>query len=602
MIGGNDRHLYLAAAVVLLGTGIVAWSGAEPARAQTSAGRADAPASVQWQLRVDGADADWPVARPQAPLDSVQAVARQTVRQFRRDGYYYARLDSATVHRTATPVRATLYVDRGPRIALGRIRIRGASVVPKSVIRERLAIEPGRPLDAERLEAGLDAVLHAHEEAGHPMAAVRVDSLHRTDASPPRLVLTLRVDAGPTLRLQRIAVPEGARTTPDFIAGVTSLRRGMPVTDYDPEAVRRALRATGLFQSVDAPELRVMPDSSAVLFVPLEERNPGSFDLVLGYLPPSGPRGAGQVVGAGHLRLRNVFGEGRKATVQLDRRPDQASQVDLSVTDPYLLGRPLRVHASFQGEQRDSTYSRRALRVEGGYRFDSGWAVSGTMSREGTTPGFAGTALQNGQQAIARSTSWFYGVGLRYDGRDDRVNPRRGARLDVSIEQGRTDRRLQRVVGPDTTTQNESLRRERLRASGRAYVPLFDRQVFVVGGEASALFSDAFDASDLFRIGGATSLRGYDEDRFRGNVVGRMLAEYRVQIDPVSYAYAFTDLGVVHRPTTPERRAGTGWHPGFGVGMQVRTAVGIVTFTYALNPDALRPSDGKIHIGLSFDL
>ena len=536
------------------------------------------------------------------PLDSVHAVARQTVRQFRRDGYYYARIDSARVTRTTTPPRARLYVHRGPRIDLGRIHIRGDTVLSEDAIRAVLTLKPGHPLDGEQLAADLDAVLRKHEEAGHPLARVRVADLRLTDASPPRLALTLHVDAGRKLRLQRIAVPDAARTTPGFVAGVTPLRLGQTLADYDPATIRRRLRATGLFQSVGEPELRVTPDSGAVLFIPLEERTPGSFDLVLGYLPPSGGRGSGQVVGSGHLRLQNVFGGGREATVELDQRPNQASRVDLAVTDPYLFGRPLRLHAAFQGEQRDSTYSRRALRIEGGYRFSGGWAVSGTVSREGTDPGFAGTELQDGRQAIARSTSWFYGLGLRYEGRDDRVNPRRGVWVDLTLEQGRTDRRLQRVIGTDTTTQTESLRRERLRASGRVYLPLFDRHVVVVGGDASALVSDAYDASDLFRIGGATSLRGYDEDRFRGNVVGRALAEYRVQVDPVSYAYAFADLGVVHRPDTPSLRPGTAWHPGFGVGMQVRTAVGIVTFTYALNPDALRPSDGKIHLGLSFDL
>ena len=41
--------------------------------------------------------------------------------------------------------------------------------------------------------------------------------------------------------------------------------------------------------------------------------------------------------------------------------------------------------------------------------------------------------------------------------------------------------------------------------------------------------------------------------------------------------------------------------PGFGLGTQFSTAVGLVNASYALNPDD-GPASGKIHVGLSFGL
>ena len=562
-------------------------------------------APVQWTLRLDGRPAPWPFATPTAPLDSVQAVAARTVRHLRQDGYFFATVDSATVRRGQRPPQVQLHARRGPQVPVEQVHIRDASsrtVLTEDAIRQIVDVPQGQPLDADRLARRIDELLARYDAAGHPLAEVRMDRLHVSSESPPALTLTLHVDPGPKLWLKRIAVPADVRTSPGLIAQLAPVTRGAPLTDYDPDAIRAALQGSGLFAEVGRPELRVGADGGAELFVPITESSPGAFDLVLGYLPPSQTGGTGQVVGTGHLELENVFGGGRTASLELDRRPGQASLLDVSAADPYLFGEALRLKGQFRGEQRDSTFGKQTLRLTGGVRVAPSLRLDGTVAREVTRPGFAGAQLSGDRQRIARAETWLYGAGLHYAAVDDRRNPRRGGWLDVHVEQGRKSQRLQRVTRGDTIAVQEALRQERLQAQGRLYVPVRARSVLVAGGEVSALLSGRYDRSDLFRIGGATSLRGYDEDRFLGNVVGRALIEYRVQLDRVSYAYGFGDLGFVQRPETQTLEPARNWHPGFGIGVQVGTALGIVNATYALNTGALRPSNGRVHLGLSVGL
>ena len=110
--------------------------------------------------------------------------------------------------------------------------------------------------------------------------------------------------------------------------------------------------------------------------------------------------------------------------------------------------------------------------------------------------------------------------------------------------------------------------------------------MLVTGADARVLLSPEYDRSDLFRFGGATTLRGYDEDRFLGRIVGRALVEYRILIDAVSYAYAFFDGGYVDRPATPDAQAAADIRPGYGMGVRFRTAAGIVNVSAALNPES----------------
>jgi outer membrane translocation and assembly module TamA len=119
--------------------------------------------------------------------------------------------------------------------------------------------------------------------------------------------------------------------------------------------------------------------------------------------------------------------------------------------------------------------------------------------------------------------------------------------------------------------------------------------------DASLLQSDTYDPSDLYRFGGATTLRGYDEERFLGRLVSRSLIEYRYQLDPESFAFAFTDVGYVEAPETGDDGVERGVYPGFGLGLQFDTALGIVNTSYAANREGGQFS-GRIHVGLSFGL
>lgn len=559
--------------------------------------------AVEWRLLVDGEPAEWPGELPTASLSRVRDVGRRVVEQFQEDGYYYARLDSASVDTSSSTPEVRLHVRRGPQVHIGRLQITGADAVPVSDLRRLMDVGEGSVFDSDMLDADIQAMLDRYEEIGRPLAQIRVSEAVVDTGSSPQLHLTLAIDEGPELWLKRVAVPDGARTSSGLVARLADLTVGAPLTDYEPEAIRTALESRPYFESVGTPTLQVTADGGAIIDVPIDETEPGAFDVALGYLPPSGPRDGGQIVGSGHLLLENLFGGGRQVDLTLDRRPGQTSLFDVSVSDPYIFGLPFRVTGQFEGEQRDSTYGERSYGLRAGYRVSRAFTLAGRVSREVVNPGYAGRQLREGRQHIPRGRTLFYGVGVQYESIDRRINPRRGLLLDARVDRGQKRRSFRRITASgDTTRQRESIRQERFEGSMRAFVPLFERQVVVVGGDAAVVRSRTYDRSDLFRFGGATSLRGYDEDRFLGNVTVRGLAEYRLQLDRRSYAYVFGDLGYVQRPPLAGSPETGVWHPGYGVGIQLSTGIGLITTTYALNPEVATPASGRIHVGLSVGL
>lgn len=543
-----------------------------------------------WLIVLAGvAQAQDVVEVPSAGADSVLTAV---VDSLRAQGHYFASVDSVADGRA--------FISRGPRLEIGEVRFTGVPDDERERIRREMETREGRVLDPTRLEADLAEILARYESEGFALATASVDSIGLIDDQ--RMAVRIRISKGRRLRLKRVELPEGARTSASFVSKLIGHRQGALLEQYDPELIRRRLDETELYESVGEPQLIVEPDSGVVLFIPIEEGDPGSFDLVLGYLPPEGPSGDGRLIGNGRLELRNLLGGGRRISVRLNRLPNQVSSIDVGAGDPFLFGIPLGVEGRFHGIEQDSTYGKQSYQGELAYRFQGGLSAFGGFSREVTRPGQAGLRLApSGRQVIPRSDAWFLGLGMRYTSLDRRVNPTRGIFLETNLESGSKELTDRRISGSDTTSIVRSIDQKRLQATTRMYVPAWGRQVLVVGADAGLLISDSYDRSDLFRFGGATSLRGYDEERFLGRAVARGLAEYRFLIDRASYAYTFFDLGYVDRPETPDLEAESGFHPGYGIGIQFRTALGLVNVSAALNPDA-GPTEARIHAGLSFGL
>ncbi len=556
--------------------------------APAAAAQAPADSVAAWALVVDGRPEAWPAA-PALPPDSLGSAVRAALAEQARQGYYAAAVDSVV----AEGPHRTIHLSRGGHAAVASVRIEGATVLDAERLREGWATRPGRPLDPDALAADLRALLRRYEQAGYPLATA---DLAAADLRADELHLVVRVEEGEALTLAGVELTPASRTSGAFAARVAGLRVGGPLAPYDPAAVRRELEATGLFEEVGAPELALSAEGGAVVRVPVVEGQPGAFDLVVGYLPPGGPEEDGRLVGNGSLVLSNLFGQGRRLALELVRNPGLVSSLDVRATDPFLFGLPLRLEGRFAGYQQDSTFSRQQLGVEVGYRFAPGLEGVVTASREFVEAGVAGDEIVAGLPRVAAADAWFAGVGVRYRRVDRPLNPRRGLAVSTLVEQGVKERAL-----PDSSEGIVTVAQQRLFADARLFVPTLRRQLLVLGGDAALLLGDAYDDADLFRFGGARSLRGYDEERFRGNVVARALAEYRYQLDRTSFAFAFFDLGHVGRPATPGAPAEASVRPGYGLGLQYRTPLGVVGVSYALNPED-GPTRGKVHVGLSVGL
>ena len=570
-----------------------------PVRAYQRSGRnVSAPDSLLWFNSEHGAR--WHSA-PEMP-DNLNGsppgdYLRLLTERLSADGYLAAEIDSLV--RSGSTLR--IYVRPGVQSTIERIRVQGQRLFSDEAIVGYTGLHEGSPLRAQDLAGATQAILEAFgAESFHD---ARVAIWPTADlAGSGGVDLVISIDEGPRTRLAGFVLPGGSRTREALLLRETGMHLGEPVPLSVIRSAAQELRFARIFETVGNPGLSVYPDSTFDLELDVRELPPGTFDLVLGILPSPAPGDGAQVIGSGHLDLLNPFGYGREFSVLLDRLPGRSSRAHIGAADPWIVGLPFRLAAAFDGYQRDSTYSQTGWEVETGYRIKRGVRVGVRFQADRTRPGQAGIAFSGANQRIPRSDRRFWGVSAEINSLDDPVTPRSGFQGGLSAARGsRESSRLFVTGDQDTTLVRSSIDQERLSLDMSGFLATASNQTVMLRVQVHVLGSANYTEDELFRVGGASTLRGYDEDRFAAHVAIIFSSEYRVYLGDASFAFLFTDVGYLEQPRTAIVNPDRFWKPGFGAGMRWRTAAGLLRASYAINPDD-GFLGGRIHMGVAFGL
>ncbi len=171
-------------------------------------------------------------------------------------------------------------------------------------------------------------------------------------------------------------------------------------------------------------------------------------------------------------------------------------------------------------------------------------------------------------------------IGRSSDTRDIITNPTSGAYTDLSFEFANE------LVGGDVDFQKLVAERRIYRRIGRKDV-LAARLMLGTSLGDTPLF-------ESYSVGGGTTLRGYDEDRFRGENMALLNVEYRRPLSDKLSAVGFVDVGsayggefptVVPGFSVPAEDPDLDPHVGVGVGLRVITPIGPIRIDFGFGED-----------------
>ena len=536
-------------------------------------------------------------------LLAVQHIEDRVRAVYVHEGYLHAAIDSFQT-RLAAPAdstkgyQLTLFITEGPQYHIRSIAISGSTLVSERELLASIATTTGSILDEAVLKSDITALLTRFDHFGYPLATIAIQNINPSIDSATgkgHLDIRLRVEEGKRAKIGKIIVVGNTTTSPEVIIRELRLPLG---SFYDEDALTAAkARADrlGYFESIAQPEVILQNDSTVAIVFTVKEATTSTIDGVLGYNPPRSNLESGYVSGLVDLGFRNISGTGRNASLHYERTDPSSQTLEVHYLEPWLFGYPVNVALGFVQRQQDSTFTRTLGTGDLSLIVTEDLRLIGNLSIDRVVPN---NQLEMGF-SVYDSRTLSTGLSARVDTRDDALAPRGGVLGIFGASYGVKD-----IYGPaafidSSTPASIKLRTLALDFSG--FHTLFSPVIVgAIGLHARSVSASAgqFDQSDLYRIGGIFSMRGYCEEELLASRYAYSNLEVRLMAGHHSFFFGFTDVGYLFRDSTKSSLVEQVLYPlSYGIGTQIESSLGVLSVSIGLARG--EPIDqAKFHFGL----
>ena len=509
-------------------------------------------------------------------------------------------------------VAITATIVEGKQIRIGEVPLAGNERFSEAEIRDQLNLRQGKLFTQVALEQAIERIQTLYSEYGYPKVEIAPKDF-QFSVETGTVDFQLNIREGAQVEIGEVKVTGLKKTKTEVVLREIPVKPNQRFDQRDIDASYRRLRNLGYFYQINPNVLEVGATEDKINFhAHVTEAKTGRLSGVIGYAPPDSEADtAPQLTGVFEARETNLLGTGRQ--VNFYWKSGLLKVFRLGYAEPWIFGKPVTIGIEY-GQFKQQNPNRAQL---SGISYNDTEAVSeeqsGSVSAttdfgrvfegimtlgykrinipntelpstsipplDAQTPVFSNpSAMTLIDPTPYSGTKYSVAFRLTRDTRDYFLNPMSGRRDSVAIEVSRSDFQLRKVW-----------------LSLQQYFPTWRKQTVAVELHGAAAWGINIPPTELFYLGGATTLRGYDEDWFSGPRRVYANLEYRFLVGPDSQIFVFTDLGAVTLIETPS--IFDKLRIGYGVGARLESKGGILRINYGLAAGD-SPLRGKIHVNL----
>lgn len=514
-------------------------------------------------------------------------------------GYFHFNIDSIETVFSADSqkIDLTILINEGEPTYINKIYLSGLETSDSAFVLSSIKFLEGSVLNKYEVESSISDILGEFENKTYPFASVMFESIifkTRDDESVKHNAdIYLRIDKGPPSRIEEIEIVGNDKTKDYVIIRNIRIEENEEYSQKRLEEIPQRLNKLRFFEPVELPDFYFNAEGKGVLRIKIKEKQTNNFDGIVGYIPSNVEGESGYFTGFVDVSLRNLFGTERGAAFKWEKLDRESQFLQIKYLEPWLLGMPFNIRGEFQQRKQDTTYVERHYTGKVDYLATEELSASIIFSSGSVIP----SESDNQNFTVYNSSIITSGVNLRYDSSDDFYLPTKGLITEAEFTYS-----SKKIKGPQkfiTSTTKTNIDLLRIAVNIDFFLEIFRRNIIALAISGRELTGDFFEESDLFRLGGTNSLRGYREDQFRGNRVFWSNLEYRLALSSRTYTFLFFDSGYYLRSENSDLGIEKieSFKLGYGLGINLETALGVLGVSYALGSgDAV--NEGKIHFGL----
>ncbi|MEN9700315.1 MAG: hypothetical protein RLZZ301_1513 [Bacteroidota bacterium] len=427
---------------------------------------------------------------------------------------------------------------------------------------------------AAALQHALSDSLTFYLNSGYPFAKITLDS-----PSGRALDAHYHSEKGPYVKWAAIVIKPDSILSERSAWAISQLQRGAPFSEKELTALNQRFSTHASFRLLRPIEW-ALSDSGATVYVYLERIKASNIRGLVG-IQPNPITQKTSLTGEMQLRLQNSFQKNEKLEMYWRSIKSGTQQFQTRMEWPYIAGTPFGCFGTVSLYKRDSSFFEAKSAVALSYQLPKAWQFS------------AGFEFWSASRIAASSSSFSkignfhtlqYTIAFKKTKLDQLANPRKGYELSYHVGLGqRSDTSRQFVWKIDVQQV--------------CYQALGKRQTLRMAALFQSYNCAQLYQNELFRFGGFSTLRGFNEEELFASTWGMLSLEYRFLLDQSSHLFVFGEAAYY------ENRALTYYHDfprAVGFGLSAGTAIGIFRITYAVGQQFENPfslATGKIHMG-----
>lgn len=467
-------------------------------------------------------------------------------------------------------------------------------VLSETGFREKLySNRPVKYKDVKRMQ---EKIIRYYENNGYPFASIKLDSVVILE---DKISAQLFLEKNDEQKIDSVIIRGNAKIAPVYMYNYLGIKPGSLYDESQLQKVNTRLRELP-FVTVKKVSSVTFSNKKNKLILNLDKKRASQFDGIVGILPDNV---TGKILFTGDVRLKLQNGLGRGELIDLNwrRLATQTQDLNARIVYPFILRTPFGVDYNFKLYKKDTSYLDVYHNVGLQYMLIGGNYLKLFYSNKSSTLlSTSGLEYLTTLPAYADVHTNMYGIGLKYERLDYRLNPRKGFSVLTNASAGSKKIRQNAKLNP-VVYENIKLNSTQYTGDIQAsiFIPFANRSTLKIANQSAFLYGETTFQNELFRIGGLKTLRGFDEESIFASAYSIFTLEYRFILEQNSYLYVFGDGAWYENNNVNTYVKDTPF--GFGAGISFETKAGIFSINYALgkqfdNPIQLR--SGKIHFGI----
>ncbi len=418
----------------------------------------------------------------------------------------------------------------------------------------------------------LDQLINYYQNSGFPFVTIQLNNLTK---EATLIYADLIIDKNSVRNINKVVIKGYTDFPKTFIRYKLNLKRGEKFNKNRITQISKNIKTITFASEIKKPELLFTKDSTA-LYLYLERKKSNYFDGLIGFSNSEDKKGL-KLNGYLKLKLQNALNYGESLELNWHSNGNQQQSLNLSLNTPYILATPFTSKYVFNIHKQDTTYLSIKNNFNLNYRLTNNQRIGIILSHSNSNK-----ITPQAESNIIDFTSLFYGISYHYTKPNNDLIFNKKIELISNLSQGKRNKSKQNKL-----------------SNYFSYLfSISENKNIIIKSTSELLLSDEYYENEVFRLGGSTSIRGFDENSIQSKGYSYLNLAYNYSINNSTYISILSDTGVLEEIYNNQLLSTY----SFGIGYSAKTALGNLGIQYFIgntNRNSFSFSNSKLHFSLS---